>query len=78
MDISSEQIGAARELANMPQLELARRIGVSPGSMCTYERGLTPPKHRMAAIIAVFKALGIDFICEPGCEGVLKRKSGAV
>jgi transcriptional regulator with XRE-family HTH domain len=57
MEITAEQIKAARERRQMTQQELADEVGVSLRTVGSWERGESVPRNRMAAVA---EALDID------------------
>jgi DNA-binding transcriptional regulator YiaG len=50
MSISGDEIRAARERAQMTQEELAERVGVKMRTIGNWERGVSVPRSRMAAV----------------------------
>jgi len=53
-----QRIRQAREQAQMSQVELARRIGISANALCSIEAGETDP--RASRIVAIAQELGIS------------------
>ena len=53
-----QRIRQAREQAQVSQVELARRIGISANALCSIEAGETDP--RASRIVAIAQELGVS------------------
>lgn len=53
----SERLREAREASDLSQVELARKLGVSPRTVQNWEAGMTPqPRHRRAVNLFIERA----------------------
>lgn len=62
MQLSAEEIKAARERLQLTQGELAQEVGVSLRTISNWERGSNVPRNRMGALV---EALGFERGDEP-------------
>ena len=75
-----QRIRQAREQAQMSQVELARRIGISANALCSIENGGTDP--RISRVVAIARELqtGLDALVgiEPPAKRQRSRKAAPV
>jgi transcriptional regulator with XRE-family HTH domain len=67
-----QRIRQAREQAQMSQVELARRIGISANALCSIEAGETDP--RVSRVVAIARELHISLDALVGIESPAKRQ----
>jgi transcriptional regulator with XRE-family HTH domain len=66
-----QRIRQAREQAQMSQVELARRIGISANALCSIETGETDP--RVSRVVAIARELQTSLDALVGIEPPAKR-----
>ncbi len=66
-----QRIRQAREQAQMSQVELARRIGISANALCSIEAGETDP--RVSRVVAIARELHVSLDALVGMEPPVKR-----
>jgi len=67
-----QRIRQAREQAQMSQVELARRIGISANALCSIEAGETDP--RVSRVVAIARELHMSLDALVGMEPPAKRQ----
>jgi transcriptional regulator with XRE-family HTH domain len=74
--IKANQVGAARVLLDITQIQLAELSGISPSTVKRIEAGLGVTKANHAAVVAALEKAGVEFIDgdEPGVKLRAKGK----
>ncbi len=75
MEITEEQLIAARGILKWSQKDLARILGISPTQICEYERGLRMSGKRMSEVVCALESAGVVFLDTPQGRGLILRKN---